>query len=172
MTLPRKKRAPVPPAPPICDLEMLRDACAVAWEVGAATGNYAHVTMTPRSAGALDTAIVKGVAHQHSPRLDALLERIEVRGVDWYRYDSGFGHGYVQINGKLDGALVFLDVLLPLYKLDSGKPTTLECFLADNQDAFSDEEIVAMRALKPGASVSVGGGAAATFTLTRIGGAS
>jgi hypothetical protein len=53
------------------------------------------------------------------------------------------------------------------YSLDGGAPFTLHEFLTDNPD-LSDVERARVRSLQIGATLTLGGGAAAEFELTRL----
>jgi hypothetical protein len=58
----------------------------------------------------------------------------------------------------------------PLYTLDD-EPVDLDVFLRDNAApdvaGFSDEDLAAIRALRPGEEIVLGGGAGAEFVLRR-----
>lgn len=51
------------------------------------------------------------------------------------------------------------------YRLD-GEPVDIKEFLADNEEGLDPEEVDNILALRPGESVSFGGGAAPIFTLS------
>ena len=55
----------------------------------------------------------------------------------------------------------------PAYILD-GEPVEIEEFIRDNADGFTDADVAAIRALGVGETIEYGGGASASFTLTRV----
>lgn len=49
-----------------------------------------------------------------------------------------------------------------------GEPLSILTFIEENAETMTADDIAAIRALRPGESIIYGGGAAATFTLTRV----